>query len=164
MAKYVNYKEKYRDQLTSLIEQLQGHIANIDTFDRVIVGEQLGEKLLHKYLSQIRKLDGDIYLAIDENSEEVLGYSIAVLLERSKAMNLEVKPGMYGEIAELFVVENRRGKGIGKKLFSLAEEKLRQLKCDFIEITVFGDNKNALSAYKKYGYREREYKLLKKLK
>lgn len=67
MAKYVTYKEKYRDRLTSLIEQLQGHIANNDTFDRVIVSEQLDEKLLHKYPSQIRNLDGDIYHAMGES-------------------------------------------------------------------------------------------------
>lgn len=154
------YSEDYRDQISVLIADLQDHIISIDSFDRVRRDNALANEKIKKLESKINSGKAQAFLAVKDKI--VLGISVGVILTRDKDYDMEVKPGLYGEIETLYVKPEFRGQGIGKKLFDLTESYLKKgQNCDFIEITVFGDNKEALTAYKKNGYREREYKLLK---
>lgn len=159
---YIQYSDRYKSELRKLLEQLQEYIVELDTFDRVIRAEAFGEYYTDKLISNIETNGGKIFIAID--GEVVVGMIVAVILERAFEISLQIKDHKYGEIEKLFILEEYRGRGVGSELFKLAEDYLKnEQKCDFIEIVVFGDNKEAYDLYSKKGYRPREYVMLKKL-
>jgi ribosomal protein S18 acetylase RimI-like enzyme len=62
------------------------------------------------------------------------------------------RPTNDGFILELYVEENQRGKGYGKQIMLLIEEKARELGLKAIGLHVFGSNKIAQNLYKAVGY------------
>jgi ribosomal protein S18 acetylase RimI-like enzyme len=62
------------------------------------------------------------------------------------------RPTNDGFILELYVEENQRGKGYGKQIMLLIEEKARELGLKAIGLHVFGSNKVAQNLYKAVGY------------
>jgi ribosomal-protein-alanine N-acetyltransferase len=50
------------------------------------------------------------------------------------------------------VLPELQGTGIGDKMLSAAEEKLRESACDYVSLEVAVDNSRALRFYKKHGY------------
>lgn len=159
---YQKYETKFRERVISLLEELQDHIISLDTFGRVKREASLGEHNFNKVLKKIENSEGQMFLAIEE--EKIVGLIVAIILDRNEEYDMQVRPGKYGEIEKLYILEEFRGMGIGKELLRMAEEYLvDDQNCDFIEIVVFGDNKDALEIYKKKGYREREFVLLKKV-
>jgi ribosomal protein S18 acetylase RimI-like enzyme len=62
------------------------------------------------------------------------------------------RPTNDGFILELYVEENYRGKGYGKQIMLLIEEKARGLGLKAIGLHVFGSNKIAQNLYKAVGY------------
>jgi ribosomal protein S18 acetylase RimI-like enzyme len=62
------------------------------------------------------------------------------------------RPTNDGFILELYVEENHRGKGYGKQIMLLIEEKARELGLKAIGLHVFGSNKIAQNLYKAVGY------------
>jgi ribosomal protein S18 acetylase RimI-like enzyme len=62
------------------------------------------------------------------------------------------RPTNDGFILELYVEEKFRGKGYGKQLMLLIEEKARELGLKAIGLHVFGSNKIAQNLYKAVGY------------
>jgi ribosomal protein S18 acetylase RimI-like enzyme len=62
------------------------------------------------------------------------------------------RPTNDGFILELYVEESQRGKGYGKQIMLLIEEKARELGLKAIGLHVFGSNKIAQNLYKAVGY------------
>jgi ribosomal protein S18 acetylase RimI-like enzyme len=62
------------------------------------------------------------------------------------------RPTNDGFISELYVEEKFRGKGYGKQIMLLIEEKARELGLKAIGLHVFGSNKIAQNLYKAVGY------------
>ena len=62
------------------------------------------------------------------------------------------RPTNDGFILELYVEEKYRGKGYGKQIMLLIEEKARELGLKAIGLHVFGSNKIAQNLYKAVGY------------
>ncbi len=62
------------------------------------------------------------------------------------------RPTNDGFILELYVEESQRGKGYGKQIMLLIEEKARELGLKAIGLHVFGSNKVAQNLYKAVGY------------
>lgn len=159
---YSEYTTKYELVLQQFIENLQDIIVSLDSQERVIRDENFGSHYTQKILEKISKQEGIIYLALDD--EKVVGFVVAVILERKEEDNLQLKPAKYGEIEKLFTLASYRGSGIGSQLLKMAEEYLiEKEKCDYIEIVVFGDNRKAYDLYKKLGYSDREFVLIKKV-
>jgi ribosomal-protein-alanine N-acetyltransferase len=57
-----------------------------------------------------------------------------------------------GRIITIDVVPEAQGAGVGDKLISAVEEKLREAGCDYVSLEVAVDNPRALRFYKKHGY------------
>lgn len=57
-----------------------------------------------------------------------------------------------GRIITIDVLPELQGTGIGDKMLSAAEEKLRESACDYVSLEVAVDNSRALRFYKKHGY------------
>jgi PhnO protein len=71
--------------------------------------------------------------------------------------------GPTGEIQELFVIPEFRGKGIGRKLIMKAEEVASEKKCTEVEITVNAQRKNVIDFYAHCGYTPTHVKFVKRI-
>ncbi|HKW74549.1 MAG TPA: N-acetyltransferase [Terriglobales bacterium] len=60
--------------------------------------------------------------------------------------------GVMGRIITIDVLPEAQGTGVGDKLLTTAEEKLRESGCDYVSLEVAVDNSRALRFYKKHGY------------
>lgn len=57
-----------------------------------------------------------------------------------------------GRIITIDVLPKAQGTGVGDKMLTAAEEKLREAGCEYISLEVAVDNSRALRFYKKHGY------------
>lgn len=64
--------------------------------------------------------------------------------------------GPVGLVDELYVVPNRRGRGLGSALLRAAEQVVRERGGEALEINVDGDDAAARRFYERHGYRNSE--------
>jgi GNAT superfamily N-acetyltransferase len=64
---------------------------------------------------------------------------------------------------DIFVEESHRGRGVGRALMRVLEERARETGIGRIELNVFGDNAAARRLYESLGYRESARQLFKEL-
>jgi ribosomal protein S18 acetylase RimI-like enzyme len=67
-------------------------------------------------------------------------------------MKVKRHPSISGFIYDVFVEEKFRGKGYGKSLMLLLEEKAREMDLKSLELHVFGSNHVARKLYETIGY------------
>ncbi len=67
-------------------------------------------------------------------------------------MKIKRQPSISGFIYDVFVEERFRGKGYGKSLLLLLEEKARDMELKSLELHVFGSNIVARKLYETIGY------------
>jgi ribosomal protein S18 acetylase RimI-like enzyme len=67
-------------------------------------------------------------------------------------MNVKTQPSKIGFIYNVFVKEKFRGKGYGKSLMLLIEEKAREMELKSLSLHVFGSNHVARKLYETIGY------------
>lgn len=73
------------------------------------------------------------------------------------------RPGKDGFIFDVIVDDQFRGKGYGKQIMALIEEKARELGLKSIGLHVFGYNTVAKHLYDSVGYEVTSYNMIKKL-
>jgi ribosomal protein S18 acetylase RimI-like enzyme len=95
------------------------------------------------------------YVKVAELEGEVAGYIWF------RMVNSTV--GVFGRIEHIFVDEKFRHHGLGKKLMSVAEAYLRDNGVKKIKLTVTMNNDEALSLYKKIGYKTNRFVMEKDL-
>ena len=76
---------------------------------------------------------------------------------------LDYKCPRCGEITELVVSKEVRGKGIGKLLMTKMEEYFKSIDCEYISIDVFAYNTKGINFYEKEGYNTRGLIDIKKI-
>jgi ribosomal protein S18 acetylase RimI-like enzyme len=62
------------------------------------------------------------------------------------------RPGDWGQIAELFVCEGLRGRGIGNALLEAALERFAARGLTEVSVSTFPDNGGALRLYRSFGF------------
>ncbi|KAB1188145.1 MULTISPECIES: GNAT family N-acetyltransferase [Haloferax] len=83
----------------------------------------------------------------ERNDSDIVGF-----------VTFEVEAGTYEEdvtrgiISNLFVVPDRRDEGVGGRLLSAAEERLREAGADVVGLEVMADNESARKFYRRHGY------------
>lgn len=78
-------------------------------------------------------------------------------------MKVKTQPVKSGFIYEVFIEEKYRGKGYGKSLMLLLEEKARELGLQSLGLHVFGSNHVARKLYDTIGYEVTNMHMAKKL-
>lgn len=110
------------------------------------------EKIKKEQAKELRKdLDSTkTTILVYENEEKILGYVTLSLLKKSPYL----KPKVRGSIDDLFVSQKFRRKGIGRDLINSAISLLKSKGVRDISISVVSRNKDAISAYEKFGFKE----------
>ncbi len=117
--------------------------------DHVCAGQWLESESLEKSRKEFEDL-----LPQGLNTEDNFLYT---LVDGDKAvgmiwMKIKRHPSISGFIYDVFVDERFRGKGYGKNLMLLLEEKARGKGLGSLELHVFGSNNVALKLYEIIGY------------
>lgn len=71
--------------------------------------------------------------------------------------------GVFGRVEHIFVDEQHRNKGLGKRLMQAVESYFREQGIGKIKLTVTLQNKAAISLYEKIGYRQARFVMEKDL-
>ncbi|WP_394555726.1 hypothetical protein C1N61_30620 (plasmid) [Priestia aryabhattai] len=103
-----------------------------------------------EYTNKINNTDLIMYLA--EDTEGIKGLIICKLKNPSSHKLLNQR--RIGFITDLIITEKSKRKGIGKLLFRKLKEELKLKNIEYIELTVWGFNKDAMDFYKKLGMDE----------
>ena len=161
MVSIRQYSAKDKNTLVVLMEELQDYLIEIDTMKRLRRLPGWGKKCTDDLLKKIKKEGGVIFIA--ESKGIPFGFVAGILNKQSKEELLGCVPTKSGRVVELIVSEKQRGKNVGKMLMSKIEEYFKLQNCDIIQIEVFVPNKRAHDFYKKLGYGDRDFDMLKKV-
>ena len=149
-------------ELPELIKLWKGQYKyhhNLDSIYYVSTSSPLRKKFREYLEKAINKNRPNILVA--RKRGKLVGF---ITYEVTKADYFDTNIEKYGEVIELFVSENYRKKGVGKKLLQGAEAYFRQNGIEWIELQVSTFNRNAISAYKHLDYQNRQSLMFKKLK
>lgn len=155
------YQSADRELLKDMMNRLENHVKTLDPLKRIENNPGFDEISVTESLEHVEKYNGKICFAEDEG--KVIGHIIGVIWEQSEKNRLEIGEHKLGEVIDLYLEEEYRGKGLGKKMLSMMEEYFKLHNCDSMWIGVFADNTSAHEMYKNFGFRDREIGMLKQL-
>lgn len=97
---------------------------------------------------------------VAEEDTRVIGYILGWI---------ERLPGIYkhekrGYVADVFVVKDKRGKGVGRKLLEELLKWFKSQKVEWIRLSVYSANVNAVKVWKKLGFKDYVIEMVMKLK
>lgn len=147
----IEYDKKYNEEVKDLFVQLQEYIASIDKEGFNVLTPGFGDEYLKKTLKEMKKHNGKMFL-LEENGK-ILGLIVGLVLEEMFEFGFHAPK--RGEITELVVSKDSRGKGYGKVLLSAMEKYMKEQGCKNIIIGVFGYNDRAIAFYEHSGYHTR---------
>lgn len=163
MFKIREFESNDEQLVLKFIEKLQDYVVATDPIKRIRNLPGLGELGLKNTLDRLKENQGKIYFA--EADGNVVGYIHGFVHDKqSEEKLLEVVPSQVGQIEDLYIEPEYRGKGVGKMLMEKMEGYLVDLGCDSIWLEVFAPNTGAHDAYLKMGYMDREIGMLKRVK
>jgi len=140
-------------------DRQHSEIRRADETDAAIVAQ-----LLHDFNSEYDDYTPGVP-ALTERLEELFAKeAIVVLLAGDPAMGFalfRLRPSLWAKaedvyLEELYVVPERRGRGIGGSLLDTAIETARQMGADHFELTTGEDDRAAISLYKSRKLTNRE--------
>ncbi|MFA5303674.1 MAG: GNAT family N-acetyltransferase [Candidatus Nanoarchaeia archaeon] len=158
---FKKYEESDFNNFVKCMEGLQDYIIGLDSLRILRKSENYGKAYTQNIIKKISKHEGIIILAYEQ--KKIVGCIAGIIEKQTKDDLLECIPMKDGRVLELFVSNEIRNKGIGKKLMKKVEDYFKRKKCDAIRIEVFEPNLLARKFYEKIGYAERIIDLIKKL-
>ena len=157
----VEYEDKYIEDIRDLLVELEEYIISIDEDHLDRMDKDYREKMVLKDLESLQENEGKCFLYIDR--DKVLGLIMGIVTKYDEYDYLDYTCPKKGDIIELIVTQKVRSKGIGRKLMDQMENYFREIGCEFIKISVFGYNHNAIQFYSNCGYHTRMIDMIKKL-
>jgi len=158
----IEYNDKYFEDATDLLVELEEYIVSIDKDNLDQVGENYRKNILSVDLEEVNNNEGICYLAIDEN-DKAIGLIMGIIIKYDEDDYLDYKCPKSGRITELIVTNKVRANGVGKMLIDKMEEYFKKKNCKYILIDVFGYNDNAIKFYSKKNYHTRMLDMIKKI-
>lgn len=155
------YKSTDYKILKSFMENLQDYLAGIDPMKSIIKPRKYGDVYTKDLLRQIKENNGIIYFAKYKNKP--VACIAGTYKKPSKVEKLSNDIVMEGTVLDLYVEPEYRNKKIGRLLIKKLEEYFKKEGCTLSVVAVFYPNKNAHGFYKKGGYDERMYYMVKKI-
>lgn len=159
--KIIEYEDKYLEDVKNLLVELEEYILSIDEDNLDQLHPEYRDKMAILDLEKVKNNSGKCYLAIENNKP--LGVIMGILRKYDEYDYLDYKCPKCGEITELVVTKEARGKKIGNLLITKMEEYFKSINCEYITIDVFAYNKKGINFYKKEGYHTRGLIDIKKI-
>lgn len=143
---------------------LMGFIAGLQKFEHAFEPNRRTDPLVgHDYfrmlMRRVEERDGRVFVA--EQDGQLVGWC-ATLVDEGEVYVVE-KERRTGFIAELFVVEDARGLGVGRALIAAAETSFKVRGLPIASIAVLAGNKRAREVYEAAGFETYTIFLRKKL-
>lgn len=157
----IEYNEKYLDDVKDLLVELEEYILSIDEDHLDQIHPEYRDKMAFLDLEEVESNSGKCYLAIENN--HAVGVIMGIITKYDEYDYLDYKCPRKGEITELVVSKNVRGRGIGNLLIQKMEEYFKSVGCEYVSIDVFSYNKKAMNFYSKFGYHSRMNIVIRKL-
>lgn len=108
----------------------------------------VGEKDFNYFLNEQY-----IFVAIEDN--KIVGFITGEIFKKKAWYNVQL-----GEINNIFVLEEYRQKGIGKKLVKTMMDTFKQEGITNIDLYTFGNNIDAIKFYEKIGFKKYNVQML----
>lgn len=160
MVEIIEYDSLYDEQIKDLFVELQEYIEKIDQEKYNIITSDFREKYFERTLEQIKKYEGKMFLAKEDN--KILGVIVGVI-HNEEENTFEFKVPKRGKIVDVVVTKNKWSSGIGTMLLDKMEEYFKNIGCRGVLLDVFAYNESAKRLYKKRGYFDRNIEMMKKL-
>lgn len=157
----IEYDSEYDEQIKDLLVELQNYLINIDDWHTQVMLPEYRENNFKMDMAKVKKQNGKIYLAIENNI--IIGLIMGIVEEKDEIDKLTNDCAKTGSVIELIVKNNIRGNGIGKSLLEKIEEYFKSIDCKRINIEVFGPNKKGLNFYEKNDYIVRDIIVSKRI-
>lgn len=143
---------------------LMAFVAGLQEFEHVFEPNRRTDPLVgHDYfrmlMKRVEERDGRVLVA--ERDGELLGWCVTLVDEGEVYVVEEERRS--GFIAELFVVEDARGQGVGRALIAAAETSFKVRGLPVASIAVLPGNRRAREIYEAAGYEAYTLFLRKKL-
>ncbi|MBU0766222.1 GNAT family N-acetyltransferase [Patescibacteria group bacterium] len=153
-------EEEDKEEIITLIEELQNHIASIDPLEKNKKMEDFdSNKYFKKLNDEVLQQNGIIIVAVEIDS--IIGLAAGVINKSEDA--LDHYPAIEGRTLELIVSDNHRRKGVGILLMQAMETYFQDNNCSYARVECFAPNQSAYDFYKKNGYDDRTIDLIKKI-
>jgi GNAT superfamily N-acetyltransferase len=160
-VKIREYRESDRAALVKLLEELMDYIVSVDDLKRTRRMPEFGESYTRRTLQKVAEENGIIYVA--EHDAEVIGVVIGTIREQTKEDQLEHVPAKFGEVLEIVVKPEYRGKGVGTMLMNKLLEYFKENNCTISGVGVLVPNRKAHRLYHELGYEDRDIYMTKAL-
>lgn len=155
-----SYTKNDRVIVTELLYKLQNYIASLDSIGSERSGKDFDvEEYVRLTLEKVDEREGVVFLV--EDNKTVVGLVIGAMDALTGIDAVECFPRRFGKVLELYIEDNYRSKGVGKLLMEKIEEYFKSKDCSAIVLECFGPNFNAYEFYKKNGYTNRVYNMIK---
>lgn len=149
----IEYEDKYLGDIKDLLVELEEYIISIDEDNLDRLHPEYRDKMAVLDLEKVKNNNGKCYLAVE--NEKAIGLIMGYVRTYDEYDYLDYKCPKSGEISELIISKEARGKGIGKQLMKKMENYFKSIDCEYVFLDVFAYNKNAVEFYKKEGYHSR---------
>ncbi|MEQ9813103.1 MAG: GNAT family N-acetyltransferase [Azospirillaceae bacterium] len=142
-----DYRPTDLEALLDLVRALQAFEGTI--FDRMKPPEAIGAWYVEHLERNCRECDG--YILVAEQGGALVGY--AVILTRVSAVDeIDEVDYDYAHVMDLLVAAPCRGKGIGRALLAVCEERARAAGARWLRIASLARNETAIATYRRAGF------------
>lgn len=154
------YTAKDKPYFTQYLRGIYIYLEERDPYHKLSWDDTFSEFQTDEELKSLKKNHGEIFMAHIDN--RVVGMIAVSIPDKPTPVVKMHVPSVDGKIELLYVDEEYRGKGIGKKLLEYGEDRLLERGCTYISLEVMPIN-DAYQMYKHFGYTDRSVAMLKKL-
>ena len=155
------YEIRDREQIKSLLVELQEYVVEIDKFNLNMIADSYKVDYFKFMMRDCAANQGKVFVA--EENQKVVGFIAGFVQAYDERDKLDYTCPKKGIIAELVVSKDSRNKGAGKLLLDKMENHFNSIGCEFVQLEVFSYNDGAKKFYAKNNYEERMVTLFKKL-
>jgi len=157
-----NIKKRDYEQVKELFVDLVCKMAEYRPLRRKEPLPEYKDWYFQKALSSVKRGTGQIGIA--EGEGVIVGCIYGCVEDQTKDELLEYKKITLGHIHDVYIKDEYRGQGIGKKLFRFIEDFLKSKACDYIQLAVPAKNIRPQKLYQELGYEDDRVEMLKNIR
>lgn len=113
-----------------------------------------------QYLDWINDAGGVVFLAIDTDTDEVVGYAALHFVMSGATFDLGES---FGDLETLAVLPTHRGKGVGAALLTACRKELERREIEYWSLETLSSNAGALRLYERSGFQPFMVRMVKRV-